>query len=100
MRDLFEQDKGPTPPDPSQSARAAARPILRKRFYTQVAAAEVPEGFAVMLDGKQVRTPAGRALVAPKAVIAEALAREWDAQETSVDPAKMPLTRLANSILD
>ena len=52
MKDLFEQDKGATPPDPSQSARAAARPILRKRFFTQVAAIEVPEGFAVALDGK------------------------------------------------
>ena len=100
MKELFEQDKGATPPDPGQSARAAARPILRKRFFTQVAAVEVPEGFAVALDGKHVRTPAGRALIAPKAAIAEALGREWDAQEQAIDPAKMPLTRLANSIVD
>jgi chaperone required for assembly of F1-ATPase len=100
MRDLFEPGDGGKPADPHQSARQSARPILRNRFYTQVATAEVPEGFAVTLDGKQVRTPAGRALIAPKAAIADALGREWDAQQTSVDPAKMPLTRLVNSILD
>ena len=32
--------------------------------------------------------------------MAQALASEWDAQGDVVDPAKMPLTRLANSIID
>ena len=32
--------------------------------------------------------------------LAEALAAEWDAQEDKIDPATMPLTRLANSIID
>jgi chaperone required for assembly of F1-ATPase len=32
--------------------------------------------------------------------LAEALAAEWDAQRDKVDPAAMPLTRLANSIID
>ena len=88
------------PVDPHQSARQSARPVLRNRFYKQVATAESTEGFAVTLDGKQVRTPAGRVLLAPKAAIAEALRSEWDAQQPAVDPAKMPLTRLANSIVD
>ena len=100
MRDLFEQDKGPTPADPHQSARQSARPALRNRFYTATGTAEVPGGFAVTLDGRQVRTPAGRVLAAPKAAIAEALRKEWDAQQPVVDPAKMPLTRLANSVID
>jgi chaperone required for assembly of F1-ATPase len=39
-------------------------------------------------------------LVAPARVLAEALAAEWDAQKDRVDPAVMPLTRLANSIID
>ena len=100
MRELFEQDKGGESADPSQSARRAARPILRNRFYTEVATTQVPEGFAVTLDGKQMRTPAGRVLVAPKAAIADALRQEWDAQQPAIDPARMPLTRLANSIVD
>jgi chaperone required for assembly of F1-ATPase len=100
MRDLFEQDAGGTPTDPSESARRGARPALRNRFFTSVATTEVPEGFAVTLDGKTVRTPSRRLLVAPRPAIAEALRAEWDAQKETIDPAQMPMTRLANSILD
>jgi len=61
---------------------------------------EQPEGFAVVLDGRPVRTPARRPLAAPTRALAEALAAEWDAQATVIDPARMPLTRLANTIID
>jgi chaperone required for assembly of F1-ATPase len=54
----------------------------------------------VLLDGKPVRTPARRALVAPTPALAEALAAEWEAQRETIDPATMLLTRLANSIID
>lgn len=100
MRELFEQDESGRPLDPHESARRAARPALRSRFYTSVAISEVAEGFAVTLDGKALRTPARRVLAVPKQRVAEALAAEWDAQTPSIDPARMPLTRLANSILD
>jgi len=76
------------------------RPTLRKRFYTAVTLVEQPEGFAVVLDGRPVRTPARRPLAAPTRALAEALAAEWDAQATVIDPARMPLTRLANTIID
>ena len=77
-----------------------ARPILRKRFFEHASTA--PEGplYAVRLDDKPVRTPAGRLLAAPTLALAEALAAEWEAQRDVIDPAKMPLTRLANSIID
>ena len=52
------------------------------------------------LDDKPVRTPAGRLLAAPTLALAQALAAEWEAQRDLIDPAKMPLTRLANSIID
>src|ERR1700722_4251638 len=55
---------------------------------------------AMRLDDKPVRTPAGRLLAAPTLALAQALAAEWDAQREIIDPAKMPLTRLANSIID
>ena len=54
----------------------------------------------VLLDGRPVKTPARRPLAAPTLALAEALAAEWQAQRDVVDPAKMPLTRLANSIID
>src|SRR5262249_26330294 len=86
--------------NPIEAARRGARPILRKRFYERPSTA--PEGklYAVRLDDKPVRTPAGRLLAAPSPALAEALAAEWEAQREMIDPAKMPLTRLANSIID
>ena len=76
------------------------RPAPRRRFYATAATAPVTGGHAVQLDGKPVRTPAGRVLAAPTAALAQALAAEWDAQQDVIDPARMPLTRLANAIID
>src|SRR5205823_209103 len=39
-------------------------------------------------------------LAAPSRTLAQQLAAEWEAQRDVIDPAKMPLTRLANSIID
>jgi chaperone required for assembly of F1-ATPase len=86
--------------NPIEAARRGGRPALPRRFYGKAAAAAAPEGFAVRLDDKPVRTPAGRALAAPTLPLAQAIAAEWQAQGELVDPAKMPLTRLANSIID
>jgi chaperone required for assembly of F1-ATPase len=100
MADLFEEIFAPTPIDPTEAARRAVRPTLRKRFYKDAGVVEGSEGFAVTLDGRPVKTPARRALAAPMRPLAEALAAEWDAQAEVIDPAKMPLTRLANTIID
>ncbi|MEZ5765383.1 MAG: ATP12 family protein [Xanthobacteraceae bacterium] len=100
MRDLFEDPPDLPPVDPHQAAQRGARPVLRGRFFKNVGVGEAPEGFSVTLDGKPVRTPAKRLLAAPRRAIAEALAAEWDAQTDAIDPARMPLTRLANSIID
>ena len=100
MRDIFEDIFVPPPPDPTEAARRHMRPILRKRFYESAAAGESADGFAVLLDGKSVRTPARRALAAPTRALAEALAAEWNAQTGVIEPASMPLTRLTNAIVD
>ncbi len=88
------------PENPVEAARRAVRPAPRRRFYAKVATAPVAEGYAVELDGKPLRTPARRALAAPNLALAEAIAAEWDAQHELIEPAKLPLTRLANSIID
>src|SRR3954468_8755729 len=99
MRDILEDIFGDEPPDPRQVARASLRPKTRERFYKS---ASVGEGapYAVLLDGRPVKTPAKNALEAPTRPLAQAIAAEWDAQRARIDPATMPLTRIANSIID
>ncbi len=97
MRDIFETMK---PGDPTAAARRNARPARRRRFYEHASAATGPEGHAVTLDDKPVRTPARRPLAAPALKLAQAIAAEWDAQREEIDPANMPLTRIANAIID
>jgi chaperone required for assembly of F1-ATPase len=100
MRELFEEVTGQSPLDPEEGGRQSTRGPQRKRFYTTAGVAAAQGGFAVTLDGKPVRTPSRRPLVAPTAGIAEAIAAEWAAQKDIIDPMTMPLTRLANSVVD
>ena len=104
MRDIFNEIFEGEPVDPMESARRGARPVLRKRFYKKASAGKKDDrtdgGFAVLLDGKPVHTPARRPLAAPTQAIARSIADEWEAQAETIDPAAMPLTRLANAIVD
>ena len=100
MRELFDEVAGHSPLDPEEAVRRTTRGPRRKRFYAQAGVAETPKGFGITLDGKPVRTPSRRLLAAPTREIAEAIAAEWDAQKEIIDPTTMPLTRLANSVID
>ena len=101
MRDIFEDIFINQPLDPTEAARRSIRPALRKRFYSAAGVGPEQEGaFPIMLDGRAVRTPARRALAAPTARLAHAVALEWEGQGETIDPARMPLTRLANTIID
>lgn len=85
----------PTRPAPPASTRNA------RRFYDAVSAAPADGGgYAVLLDGRPVRRPAGSPLVLPTMALAEAIAAEWATQGERLDPQTMPLTRLANTALD
>ncbi len=85
---------------PMQRAQAAMRPALPKRFYKEARAVERDGAFMLELDGKGARTPARNPLAAPNRAIGELLAAEWNALSESIDPAKMPLTRLLNVAID
>jgi chaperone required for assembly of F1-ATPase len=100
MRELFDEVSGKSLLDPEEAVRRTTRGPRRKRFYAHAGVAEAPDGFAMTLDGKPVRTPSGRPLVAPTRAIADAIAAEWEAQKEFIDPLTMPLTRLANSVVD
>ena len=97
MRELPESA---SPEHATEAARRTLRPVSRRRFYADATTVAVDGGCAVELDGNRARTPAGNSLVAPTADLAAAIAAEWNAQKDTIDPATMPLTRLANSIID
>ncbi|HEV1999230.1 MAG TPA: ATP12 family protein [Xanthobacteraceae bacterium] len=96
MRELFDMERAP---DPMRAARGTKR-ALPKRFYKEASVGATPGGHALLLDGKPVKTPARLPLVLPTRALAEAVAVEWAAQETRIDPARMPITRLANLAID
>jgi chaperone required for assembly of F1-ATPase len=99
MRDILEDLLGNAPLDPVEAARRNMRPNLRKRFYSQAAAGEGPP-HPILLDGRAVKTPAGARLAAPVRAFGAAIAAEWQQQGERIDPATMPLTRFANTIID
>lgn len=71
-----------------------------RRFYKVVSTGQVSDRAHVLLDGKPIRTPAGKILVLPGPRMAELLAQEWDAQATHIEMARMPATRLAFTAAD
>ncbi|WP_341368379.1 ATP12 family protein [Yoonia sp. BS5-3] len=71
-----------------------------KRFWKNASAGPCEGGYTVTLDDRPVKTPAKAALVVPTLALAEAIAREWDAQEEVLDPGTMPVTRGANAAVD
>ena len=71
-----------------------------KRFYKEVSVGPADGGFAVLLDGRPVRTPAGNALILPTETLAAAVAAEWQTQGDEVIATSMPLLRLANTVID
>lgn len=81
--------------------REALKPPLPKRFYTEVSVREEPAGgFAILLDGAPVRTPKKLPLLVPTRRLADAIAAEWAAQVERIDPATMPLSKLAITAID
>jgi chaperone required for assembly of F1-ATPase len=71
-----------------------------KRFYKNAAAEGTPHGFRILLDGKPVQTPARNPLILPTQALADAVAKEWQEQGDEIVPTTMPLTRMANTVLD
>jgi chaperone required for assembly of F1-ATPase len=71
-----------------------------KRFYKDVSVGAAAGGFAVLLDGKPIKTPGRNLLVLPTQNLAAAIAREWHAQGEEIIATSMPLLRLANTVVD
>lgn len=71
-----------------------------KRFFKIAAVGEAAGGYTVLLDGKPMRTPAKAPLAVRSKKLAEAIAAEWQAQDETIKPAALPLTRLAGTGID
>ena len=71
-----------------------------RRFYKQAGFEPGEGGYAILLDGRPVRTPARAPLALPSTKLAEAVAGEWQTQGEDIDPRSMPFTGLANAAID
>ena len=71
-----------------------------KRFYKDVAIAPADGGYAVLLDGKPVKTPGRNDLRLPTEHLAQAVAAEWRGQGDTIQAPSMPLLRLSNTVID
>jgi chaperone required for assembly of F1-ATPase len=92
--------EGALPFDAFFSPPQSRKSPLMKKFYQSVAVEARAGGHAVLLDGKPIRTPAGKPLLAPTAALAERIAGEWRGQGERVRPDTMPLTQLLNTAID
>ncbi|WJW79838.1 ATP12 family protein [Bartonella sp. TP] len=71
-----------------------------KRFYKLAKVDFKDKGYAVLLDNKIVKTPAGNQLLLPSFQVAQFIAKEFMAQNDVIMPSSMPVTRIANTVLD
>jgi chaperone required for assembly of F1-ATPase len=86
--------------NPMEAAQRLAAPIRPKRFYSAARMDAEEGGFTLRLDGRVARTPARNVLAVRSPSLADAIAAEWSGQGEQIDPATMPVTRLANSAID
>lgn len=71
-----------------------------KRFYEQVHIEMRDDGYVILLDAHELKTPSKRQLALPNLTLAELIAEEWRAQEEKVDPRSMPSMRLSATAID
>jgi chaperone required for assembly of F1-ATPase len=71
-----------------------------KRFYKRVTLGQEAEQWRVLLDGRGIKTVAGRPQLVPTRALAEALAEEWASQREEIDPAQFVLRDIADYAID
>lgn len=71
-----------------------------KRFYADVSACPVGNGWQVQLDGRGVRTAGGLPQIVPTPALADLLAAEWRAQGDEIDPRTFIMRDMADYAID
>jgi chaperone required for assembly of F1-ATPase len=82
-------------------AKGFKEPVEKiRRFYKSVEVGEAEGGFAVLLDGRQARTPSRAIVLLPTRALAELVAADWAAQDEHIELATMHAMRLASTAID
>lgn len=73
-----------------------------RRFWKTVTVESMDGCYAVLLDGRPFRLPAGRRLLVPTYALADAIADEWRGipEKTAFDTGLLPLTRIAGTMIE
>ncbi|MDP3545782.1 MAG: ATP12 family protein [Phreatobacter sp.] len=100
FEDWFARDMDPAAYDPVAAARLAMKPSYPKRFYKEATAGPSADGWRLLLDDRPAKTPGRNPLAFPTEALASVVAAEWDGLGEFIEPLRMPITRIANSIID
>ena len=71
-----------------------------KRFYKEAAAYNLMGHWTVLLDMKPIVTPLKNKFILSSEALAKEVAEEWKAQTDELMTDTMPLTKLANTLID
>jgi chaperone required for assembly of F1-ATPase len=86
--------------DPIAMARRDLNKALPRRCYKDVTVQQRDCVCLLLLDGRAAKSPGRNSIALPALAAARAVADEWSAQDETIDPAAMPLTRIVNSAID
>ena len=71
-----------------------------KRFWKETQVTKTDEGWVITLDGRAVKTPAGKSVILSSQKLADAVGAEWKAQKDQIVPATMPHFRYVVTAVD
>ncbi|WP_336279373.1 ATP12 family chaperone protein [Bartonella sp. CB175] len=101
MRGIFDHlDMPLNKNDFSHKSQHPSHKMLPKRFYKEVKIVCEERGFSILLDKCSVKTPAKRHFIVPTEAFAALVVQEFKNQKQVIDPEKMPVTRLVNTVID
>ncbi len=71
-----------------------------RKFYDDVSVEKMEDGWCLLLDGKEVQSPAKDGLRVSNQALADAISEEWRMQGEDIDLEKMPNTRMSFGAMD
>ena len=71
-----------------------------KKFYKDASVTESGSSWALLLDGKPIKTPMRSELVFPTRALADVAQAEWQNQLDMILPETMPVTQMMMTIID